>query len=162
MVCLPCIVIPVLLWVFHKFIQPWIIKYCPWMPFIGSKKTPELSTVQFSEDMLATDEGKYVKENIDKHPVMVFSKTTCSYCKMAKKMLNEIGVNYEVDEIQGKENMTKIQDLFEKITGERTVPRIFIGGKTIGGASDAMTLHNEGKLVPLMKEAGATFKDKST
>ncbi|CAG5117295.1 unnamed protein product, partial [Candidula unifasciata] len=24
MVCLPCIVIPFLLWVFHKFIRPWL------------------------------------------------------------------------------------------------------------------------------------------
>ncbi|GFN83398.1 upf0729 protein c18orf32 homolog [Plakobranchus ocellatus] len=26
MVCLPCIVIPILLWVFHKFIGPWLNK----------------------------------------------------------------------------------------------------------------------------------------
>ena len=26
MVCVPCIVIPFLIWVFHKFIQPWLSK----------------------------------------------------------------------------------------------------------------------------------------
>uniref|UniRef100_A0A0B7B3B1 Uncharacterized protein n=1 Tax=Arion vulgaris TaxID=1028688 RepID=A0A0B7B3B1_9EUPU len=26
MVCVPCIVIPFLLWVFHKFIRPWLSK----------------------------------------------------------------------------------------------------------------------------------------
>ncbi|KAI8774739.1 UPF0729 protein C18orf32 [Biomphalaria glabrata] len=27
MVCVPCIVIPILLWVFHKFINPWLSKF---------------------------------------------------------------------------------------------------------------------------------------
>ncbi|CAL1544895.1 unnamed protein product [Lymnaea stagnalis] len=27
MVCVPCIVIPFLLWVFHKFISPWLSKF---------------------------------------------------------------------------------------------------------------------------------------
>ncbi|ELU00008.1 hypothetical protein CAPTEDRAFT_129274 [Capitella teleta] len=31
MVCVPCIVIPFLLWVFHKFIQPWVLKF--WNPW---------------------------------------------------------------------------------------------------------------------------------
>ena len=30
MVCVPCIVIPVLLWIFHKFIQPLISTFWPW------------------------------------------------------------------------------------------------------------------------------------
>lgn len=31
MVCVPCIVIPFLLWVFHKFIRPFLLKiYDPW------------------------------------------------------------------------------------------------------------------------------------
>jgi len=31
MVCIPCIVIPVLLWIFHKYIQPLILKF--WNPW---------------------------------------------------------------------------------------------------------------------------------
>lgn len=30
MVCISCIVIPFVLWFFHKFIQPWLGKYLPW------------------------------------------------------------------------------------------------------------------------------------
>lgn len=30
MVCIPCIVIPFLLWFFHKYIQPLIAKFLPW------------------------------------------------------------------------------------------------------------------------------------
>jgi glutaredoxin len=36
------------------------------------------------------------------------------------------------------------------------VPNIFIGGKPVGGFSDGVEeLHKNGKLVPLLKEAGA-------
>ena len=48
-----------------------------------------------------------------------------------------------------------IQDYLQKITGDRTVPRVFIAGKCIGGGGDTKSLHQGGKLVPMLKEAGA-------
>ena len=35
---------------------------------------------------------------------------------------------------------------------------MFVGGKCVGGGSDVFTLHNQGKLVPMMTEAGAASK----
>lgn len=37
MVCIPCIVIPVLLWIFHKFIQPFVLKF--WNPWASKTMT---------------------------------------------------------------------------------------------------------------------------
>jgi cell division protein FtsW (lipid II flippase) len=37
MVCIPCIVIPVLLWVFHKYVQPFILKF--WNPWAKKSVT---------------------------------------------------------------------------------------------------------------------------
>ena len=71
--------------------------------------------------MLKTPEGKFVKEKIDNNPVMIFTKKECVYCKMAKKILNEINVVYEMEEIDDREDIDKLQDLFKKVTGERTV-----------------------------------------
>ena len=48
-----------------------------------------------------------------------------------------------------------IQDYLKKITGARSVPRVFIGGKCIGGGSETRSLQDQGKLVPLLKEVGA-------
>lgn len=48
-----------------------------------------------------------------------------------------------------------IQDYLLSLTGDRTVPRVFIAGECIGGGSDTKKLHQEGKLVPLLKSAGA-------
>lgn len=89
---------------------------------------------------------------------MVFSKPTCQYCKMAKEVLDGTGVDYTVEEIESREDCDKLQDIFKLLTGARTVPRVFVGGKCIGGGSETYSLHNQGKLVPMLKEAGATFK----
>jgi len=38
------------------------------------------------------------------------------------------------------------------------VPRVFVGGKCIGGGSETWSLHNQKRLVPLLNDAGASFK----
>ena len=40
---------------------------------------------------------------------------------MAKNLLNELGVNYEVEEIDRRDDTDKLQDIFAKITSARTV-----------------------------------------
>lgn len=39
--------------------------------------------------------------------------------------------------------------------GQRTVPNVFIDGKSVGGNSDLQALHKQGQLVPLLKQHGA-------
>ena len=48
-----------------------------------------------------------------------------------------------------------IQDYLLQLTGARSVPRVFIGGKCIGGGSETKGLHETGQLVPLLKSVGA-------
>ena len=48
-----------------------------------------------------------------------------------------------------------IQDYLLALTGDRTVPRVFVGGKCIGGGGDTVNLHQRGELVPMLKSAGA-------
>jgi len=103
-------------------------------------------------------ELQYVQKMINEHAVMVFSKPSCPYCKMAKEVLDGIGVDYCVEEIDKRSDCDKLQDVFLQMTGGRTVPRVFVGGKCIGGGSETYSLHNQGKLIPLAKESGATFK----
>lgn len=55
------------------------------------------------------------------HPVMLFSKTTCSFCEMAKKVLDGVNVEYHSEEIDKKEDCSDLQAMFAKLTGEKTV-----------------------------------------
>lgn len=151
MVCVPCIVIPLLLWVYHKYIQPLILKY--WNPW-GKKEISDINTENIDTN---TAEYKFIAEKIKAHPVILFSKSTCKFCKMAKEVLDSLSVDYAEEDIGTRDDCQAIQDVFKQITGERTVPRVFVGGKCIGGGSETWTLHNQGRLIPMLKEASAVF-----
>lgn len=46
-----------------------------------------------------------------------------------------------------------IQDALYEITGQRTVPNVFIAGEHIGGNSDLQALHSKDLLEPKIKAA---------
>lgn len=53
------------------------------------------------------------------------------------------------------ENGSAMQDALEELTGQRTVPNVFIGNKHIGGNSDVQALLKSGELKTKLKDAGA-------
>nr|XP_016851433.1 PREDICTED: glutaredoxin 2 [Anolis carolinensis] len=92
------------------------------------------------------------QETISDNCVVIFSKTTCSYCNMAKKLFHDANINYTAIELDRKENGSQFQDVLHQMTGGRTVPRIFINGTFVGGATDTQRLHQEGRLLPLVHQ----------
>ncbi len=90
---------------------------------------------------------------------MVFSKSYCPYCNNAKRILDELNAKYKAIELNQEDDGDDIQNALFKITGQRTVPNIFIGKVHIGGNSDLEAARSNGKdgksLVQLLQEAGA-------
>ncbi|XP_010121082.1 PREDICTED: glutaredoxin-2, mitochondrial-like [Chlamydotis macqueenii] len=93
-----------------------------------------------------------VQEIISDNCVVIFSKTTCIYCKMAKKIFEGMNVKYTAVELDMNANGSQFQDILEQMTGGRTVPRVFVNGTFVGGATDTQRLHEEGKLLPLVHQ----------
>lgn len=60
-----------------------------------------------------------------------------------------------VSHVSDAEDGSAMQSALYEITGQRTVPNVFIGGKHVGGCDDTVSLHQAGKLVPMLTEAGA-------
>ncbi|XP_070542179.1 glutaredoxin-1-like [Ptychodera flava] len=88
--------------------------------------------------------------------VVVFSKSYCPYCKMAKTALSKHEINsLDIIEIEDRDDCEEIQDYMSKLTGGRSVPRVFINGKFIGGGSETTQFEREGKLEVMLKDAGA-------
>merc|ERR1711916_319906 len=86
-----------------------------------------------------------------KHRVTVLSKTWCGYCGRVKEVMSqypEADVHYvELDvEPDGRE----LQIAAMQLTGQRTVPNVFIDQKSIGGADDTVRLHRAGDLGALL------------
>ncbi|KAK9281542.1 hypothetical protein L1049_004445 [Liquidambar formosana] len=97
-----------------------------------------------------------VKKTVAENPVVVYSKTWCSYSAEVKSLFKRLGVQplvIELDELgpQGPQ----VQKVLERITGQYTVPNVFIGGKHIGGCTDTVKLHRKGELESLLSEASA-------
>ncbi|XP_071738130.1 monothiol glutaredoxin-S10-like [Rutidosis leptorrhynchoides] len=98
-----------------------------------------------------------VKKTITDNPVVVYSKTWCSYSSEVKSLFNRIGVQPLVVELdQMGAQGPQLQKVLERITGQHTVPNVFIGGKHIGGCTDTVKLHRKGELEPLVAEAKKT------
>ncbi|XP_076036989.1 uncharacterized protein LOC143022581 isoform X2 [Oratosquilla oratoria] len=96
-----------------------------------------------------------VRQKIKENCVMIFSKSYCPYCKIAKKTFNDMGVSYEVIELDKDPNGTSMQDVLDIMTGARTVPRVFVGGKCIGGGSETRDLYKNGQLTTLVENCQA-------
>jgi glutaredoxin 3 len=79
--------------------------------------------------------------------VLVYTTPSCPYCVMAKRLLNQKGVRFE--EVDVAHDNEKRRWLVE-VTGQRTVPQIFIAGKPYGGFTDIAALDRAGKLDPLL------------
>lgn len=81
-----------------------------------------------------------VKQLIATNDVFVASKSYCPHCSSAKRLLEKVTPNAYVLELDTMEDGDDIQQALAKITGQRTVPNIFIKGKHIGGNSDLQAL----------------------
>ncbi|KAG0248640.1 hypothetical protein BG011_010044 [Mortierella polycephala] len=86
---------------------------------------------------------------IANNAVVVFSKTGCPYCTKAINLLKEHGVEAKIVDLNSEENGAAIQAYLMELTGQRTVPNIFIGQKHIGGCDDLFRLERSGQLKTL-------------
>lgn len=65
--------------------------------------------------------------------IVIYTTATCSYCTMAKKLLQERDLSYveirvDQDEVEREKMVAR--------SGRYTVPQIFIGEEHIGGYDD--------------------------
>ena len=84
--------------------------------------------------------------------VEVYTTRTCPYCVRAKRLLEERGVPFE--EIDVGDDDELLADLIRR-TGRRTVPQIFIDGKSIGGYEELHALDSSAELTVMLKGNGA-------
>ncbi|KAF2139503.1 uncharacterized protein K452DRAFT_253921 [Aplosporella prunicola CBS 121167] len=90
---------------------------------------------------------------IDDNAVAVFSKSYCPYCKATKSLLSEMGAKFYAIELDQVDDGAAIQDALQDMTGQRSVPNIFIAKKHIGGNSDLQG--KKGELPKMLQAAKA-------
>ena len=65
---------------------------------------------------------------------IVWSQSSCSYCVMAKRLLESKGYMVEERKIDSQ-NWSK-KDLIDAVPNARTVPQIFVEGEYVGGYNE--------------------------
>ncbi len=80
--------------------------------------------------------------------VQIYTTRNCPFCARAKALLDRKGVAYQEIEAEGNDELRLW--LAEK-TGQKTVPQIFVDGRSLGGFSDVDALDRQGKLDPILR-----------
>ena len=127
----------------------------------AASKAPQNAKLEVAKVLAGEYDATAVRAAVDGtrkgSPVVVFSQTTCPFCQKAKKLLGEVGatpVVMELDKLGDEGYAWRVE--LAKITDKGTVPQVFIGGKCVGGFSDGVeALQAQGRLVPMLQEAGA-------
>ena len=75
--------------------------------------------------------------------VVVYSADYCSYCKHACALLERKNIPYTLIDVE--ETPDKREEM-ERLSGQRTIPQIFINGAHVGGYTDLVEWNKAGKL----------------
>jgi len=84
--------------------------------------------------------------------VVIYSKTYCPYCTTTKNLFqsNFASSTTQVFELNDMPNGSDIQNNLAQMTGQRTVPSVWVKGKHVGGNDDAHALFRSGKLQEML------------
>ena len=84
--------------------------------------------------------------------VEVYTTQMCPYCVAAKRLLKERGIPFTEFDVAQDDALRA--DVMQR-SGRRTVPQIFIDGRSIGGFEELRELDGAGQLESLRATAGS-------
>ncbi|MBI2209791.1 MAG: glutaredoxin 3 [Deltaproteobacteria bacterium] len=79
--------------------------------------------------------------------VVIYTTNYCPFCARAKALLRTKHVDFEEIDITVDEHL---REEVTRLSGRRTVPQIFIDGKSVGGFDDIRELDMSGELDRLL------------
>ncbi|XP_014253208.1 glutaredoxin-2, mitochondrial-like isoform X2 [Cimex lectularius] len=82
---------------------------------------------------------------------VVFSDSLCERCYRTKQILDEVGADYALVELDLCENGWFLGQELQRRTGIPTLPIVYIRGTLVGGAADMYTYKYTGKLIKMIE-----------
>ena len=91
--------------------------------------------------------------------VVVFTLSSCCMYHTVTKLMQDLSVNALVHELDSDPRGKEMERALLKMLGGRgpAVPAVFVGSNLVGSTDKVMSLHLAGKLVPMLKAAGAIW-----
>ncbi|KAK4745399.1 hypothetical protein SAY87_011711 [Trapa incisa] len=123
-----------------------------------------ISSGSSSTSTSPTPQATTVEAAVSGNAVIVFGRSGCFMCHVARRLLLGHGVNPTVFEVGEKDEASVIEELTRIAAVDGTgiglsvqFPIFFFGGKMFGGLEKVMGAHISGDLVPILREAGALW-----
>merc|ERR1712151_782246 len=91
-------------------------------PFVNSRFRTQMTMASSTEE--------FVKSEISSNKVVVFSKSYCPFCTRTKDTLTGLNIDFKVHELD------EIQSKLLDMSGQRTVPNVYVNGNHLGGNDD--------------------------
>ncbi|KAH6764052.1 Thioredoxin superfamily protein [Perilla frutescens var. frutescens] len=108
---------------------------------------------------LAMNNGRRneVRKMVEENAVIVFSRKGCCMSHVVKRLLQGLGANPAVYEVEESFEDDVVRDCAGGRDAAVQLPMVFIGGRCFGGLDRIMATHITGELTPLLKQAGALW-----
>jgi glutaredoxin 3 len=82
----------------------------------------------------------------------MYTTQYCPYCIQAKQLLKSKRLDFDEIKVDGKPQLRL--EMME-LSGQRTVPQIWVGSHHVGGCDELWALERQGKLDGLIEQAMA-------
>ena len=125
----------------------------PAVTLAATQFVPNTSASRFSTraaPLQMSSASDFAKAEIENNKVVIFSKSFCPFCKKTKKLFNKLGVEATIYELNEMDDGADIQDALLELSGQKTVPNVFINGKHVGGNDDVQAANKSGELAELL------------
>lgn len=124
--------------------------------FLGGFKQWAAELVAGDFDAAAVDAR--LESEISTSPALLYSFTSCPFCKRAKEALDAKGAVYTVVELDETADGAAMRARLGVRTGRTSVPSVWVDGEYLGGLNDGpgiLSLDASGELEPKLRAAGA-------
>jgi len=75
--------------------------------------------------------------------VTIYLTDWCPFCHRAKSLLSKKNVSFKEIDVDGRPDL---RSWLAKVSGQRTVPQVFINNEPVGGFTDIAALDHAGEL----------------
>lgn len=105
---------------------------------------------------------QFVKETVQTNKVVVWSLQDCENCRALTEFLMKLRIDHERIDIDNfKYCKNQMGDQYRAallaMTGDKKLPKIFIGGQCIGGIQEALSMWSSGLLTNDLEKAGISL-----
>ena len=123
---------------------------------VAPLRPPPRAVRATSPVLVASQLEESIQETTASNAVVIYSKSWCPFCAKTKALFDELEQPYTAIELDQRDDGAELQETLLGITGQRTVPNVFVAGQHMGGNDDTQAAAKSGKLAELLNTEAAT------